>query len=88
MSDVVNKPMVVLFIKGYREAIAHAALSVAAFAAMIGIGVLLDSSVMQSIGGIMWVIWVFGFSISMAKNHCMSIADARKRLDEIEMGWK
>lgn len=56
--------------------------AVAGFVALIGIGILLDSSALQWVGAIIGflVIYVAGTKT----NNAYSIADARKRLDELE----
>lgn len=51
------------------------------FAALIGLGLYLDSSALQWIGGLMGMITICARTL---RHDRLSIADARKRLDEIE----
>lgn len=50
--------------------------------AMIGIGVWLESSAMQWIGGIVWLLVLMSKASGVAKK--MTIGQARQKLDEIE----
>lgn len=58
------------------------------FVALIGIGILLDSAAMQWVGAILGFLFIGIHAIRLAKDNRMTIPEARKRLDEIEMGWK
>ncbi|MGR9056045.1 hypothetical protein ACU8NH_09065 [Rhizobium leguminosarum] len=51
------------------------------FAALIGLGVYLDSNAMQWIGGLMGIVTISARAIRKDR---LSIAGARKRLDELE----
>jgi len=60
--------------------------SVAGFVALISIGVYLDSSAMQWVGAILGFLTICGSATAAARKHKMTVAEARKRLDEIERG--
>lgn len=52
--------------------------------AIIGVGVLLGSSAMQWVGALMAFIVITARATSFRKQHTFTVAEARKRLDEIE----
>ena len=58
--------------------------SVAGFVALIGIGVILDSAAMQWSGAILGFVVIMGRTSRIVKDSRVTIAEARKRLDEIE----
>lgn len=60
--------------------------SVACFVALIGIGVLLGSSAMQWTGAVLGFLVLLNHGARIDKDNRFTIADARKRLDEIEAG--
>ena len=75
---------VIVVVKNWPDTILHDLASVATFVVMIGTGVYLESTAMQWIGGLMWLLWVVSFASIVAKKGRMTIAQARKRLDELE----
>jgi cell division protein FtsW (lipid II flippase) len=62
--------------------------SAAAFAAVVGLGVLLDSQPLQWVGAIIWMIAMVSAAYRTFDNGRLTIDAARKRLDEIEGGAK
>ncbi len=56
------------------------AITLATFAAMIGLGVFLQSDAMQWVGGLVFFLWALG----RTKSKRFTIAQARKFLDELE----
>lgn len=60
--------------------------SVVGFVLLIGIGVYLESNAMQWVGAILGFFTIMIKAARHAKDNRMTIAQARKRLDEIEMG--
>ena len=58
--------------------------SVVGFVLLIGIGIYLDSTVMQFCGGILGFLTIVVKATRAGKDGRMSIVEARKRLDEIE----
>lgn len=60
--------------------------SVVSFVALIGIGIVLDSSAMQWVGAILGFIVILDRANRLFKNNRFTIEEARKRLDEIERG--
>jgi uncharacterized iron-regulated membrane protein len=58
--------------------------SVAGFIALIGIGVLLDSTAMQWTGAVLGFLVIIGRMMRVFKDSRVTIAEARKRLDELE----
>jgi hypothetical protein len=60
--------------------------SVVSFIALIGIGIVLDSSAMQWVGAILGFIVILERSNRLFKSNRFTIEEARKRLDEIERG--
>lgn len=63
-----------------REAIVRDASRVLAFILMLGIGVAVESGAMQWVGALFFLLW----AVIKARHPSMSIAEARRRLDEIE----
>ena len=58
--------------------------SVVSFVALIGIGVVLDSSAMQWVGAVIGFFVILERSNRLFKSNRFTIEEARKRLDEIE----
>lgn len=58
--------------------------SIVMFIALIGIGVYLESAAMQWVGAILGFLTIIGKAISHHNKSKMTIAQARKRLDEME----
>ena len=58
--------------------------SVVSFVALIGIGVVLDSSAMQWVGAVIGFFVILERSNRLFKSNRYTIEEARKRLDEIE----
>jgi amino acid permease len=56
----------------------------ALFGSLIGIGVLLESVALQWVGAIIGFLTIFVKAATARKSHTMTIAQARKRLDELE----
>jgi hypothetical protein len=51
----------------------------------VAVGVVVDSSALQWIGGLMWVLWFFARTSRDVKNKTYgTIAEARAALDELE----
>jgi hypothetical protein len=51
---------------------------------MMGVGVWLESGAMQWVGAFMWFLAMLNMAMNAARK--MTVAEARKRLDEIEGG--
>jgi hypothetical protein len=79
-----EKHEVICIVKNWRDTLLHDLASIATFVVMLGTGVYLDSEAMQWIGGFLWLLWVFGFATAIQNKSRMTIAQARKRLDELE----
>lgn len=54
------------------------------FVSMIGLGVFLQSSAMQWVGGLIWFLWVIGRAAIVEKKARMTIPQARAFLDKLE----
>lgn len=50
--------------------------------ALISVGVAVNSSALQWLGGIVWMMWLF--ARAQGRRHFMTVAEARTRLDEID----
>lgn len=79
-----KKPEVILIRETARESWKADMSSVVGFVALIGIGVVLDSTAMQWVGAILGFITFMGRFNRMMKDNRLTIEQARKRLDEIE----
>lgn len=66
------------------ESIAKDVSSVAALTAAVSLGVWLESSAMQWIGGVLWIIAIVSRLLRLLKDNRMSIEEARAFLDELE----
>lgn len=51
---------------------------------LVGIGVLLKSNALQWVGAVLGMLWLLGRAIASFNKSRMTVAQARKRLDEIE----
>ena len=60
------------------------ACTVISFVAMIGIGVLLESSAMQWVGALMWMMAVIGKAALISSKQRYTISEARSELDKLE----
>lgn len=67
-----------------RESIAKDVFSVAALTAAVSLGVWLESSAMQWIGGVLWILVVVSRLLRLLKDNRMSIEEARAFLDKLE----
>ena len=75
----------IIFIKeNARESWLRDTSSVFSFVALIGIGVVLDSSAMQWVGAVIGFFVILERSNRLFKSNRFTIEEARKRLDEIE----
>lgn len=66
------------------DSIAKDVVSIGTLTAGIYVGVLMNSSAMQWVTALLWMLLVFGRAIKSGKNNRLTIPEARKRLDEIE----
>ena len=62
--------------------------SVGSLTAAVGLGIWLDSSALQWVAGLLWIVIILTVSFKSTNDKRMTIADARKRLDEIEARLK
>lgn len=69
---------------GWRDSLVSNASTLVTFVGMIGIGVYFDSTAMQWVGGIVFMLSLFGRASTISGKNRMTVAKARKRLDEIE----
>lgn len=77
-----REPEIILVHETAVQSVVSDAVTLATFGTMIGIGILMASDAMQWIGGLCFFIWM----LARRKSPRLSIAEARKRLDEIERG--
>lgn len=77
-----NKPTVIILHETVLQSLARAAGTFFMLAALIGLGVLLQSVALQWVGAIMGFIWLVAKGIRHGRG--VSITEARKRLDELE----
>lgn len=77
-----NKPTVIILHETVLQSLARDAGTFFMLAALIGLGVLLQSVALQWVCAIMGLLWL----VARGSRHVrgVSIADARKRLDELE----
>lgn len=75
---------VIIIRESLGESIAKDVASVAALTAAVSLGVWLESSAMQWIGGVLWIIAIVSRLLRLLKDKRMSIEDARAFLDELE----
>lgn len=83
MSD--KKEVIILYETALQSWIRDAS-SAVMFIALIGIGVLLESSAMQWVGALLGFLVIIGKAVNHHNKSKMTVAQARKRLDEIEAG--
>ncbi|MFG1246763.1 hypothetical protein [Xanthobacter flavus] len=76
MSD----PEIIIISESAAKSIVTDAVTLATFGAMIGIGVWMASDAMQWVGALFFLFWL----LARRKAPHLSIAEARKRLDELE----
>jgi predicted MFS family arabinose efflux permease len=50
----------------------------------VGVGIYLDSTVLQFVAAVMWLLVIFANGFREMKNHTFSIEELRARLDEVE----
>jgi hypothetical protein len=62
--------------------------SVGSLMAAVGLGIWLDSAALQWVAGLLWIVMILLASFKSTNDKRMTLADARKRLDEIEAGLK
>ncbi len=75
---------VIIITESVRQSWLRDASSVAAFVALIGIGVVLDSNAMQWTGAILGFMTIIDRSVRLFRQNRFTLEEARKRLDEIE----
>jgi len=75
---------VILLQESVWQSFCRDALTFATFAAMIGLGVYLDSSAMQWVGGVLFFIALMARVVNTGKRNTYTIEQAREKLDEIE----
>ena len=78
--------MVVLVDDRLWKSVGRDVVSMVTLVAMVGVGVLLQSSALQWVGAIIWFLWIIGKAASVDKKHKMTIAQAREFLDKLEGG--
>lgn len=78
------KSEVIVIRERFLHSVGKDVVSFATLIATIGVGVWLDSSALQWIAGLAWIAWCFARVTRLVKDNTFSIAQARKRLDEIE----
>lgn len=86
MTDINKRPEVILLHETTGQSWLRDASSVAGFVALIGIGVLLDSTALEWVGAIIGFAVIAGRMSRVIKDNRMTIPEARKRLDELEAG--
>jgi hypothetical protein len=79
-----SSPEVIVIYETVAQSVLKDAVSIAALSAAIGLGVVLNSPAMQWVAGIIWLVLVLSLSARAFKDNRMTVAKARKRLDEIE----
>ena len=62
--------------------------SVGSLTAAVGLGIWLDSAALQWVAGLLWIVMILSASFKSTNDKRMTVADARKRLDEIEAALK
>lgn len=82
-----NKIELIVIREPVLESIGKDAGTFVMFAAMIGLGVLLDSSAMQWVGALLFLIGVIGRSFYWMKRSTLSIPEARAKLDQLERDY-
>jgi hypothetical protein len=60
------------------------AVSIGALTLAVGLGVYMQSTAMQWVAGVMWVLYMLSASLKNWSDRKMTVEAARKRLDEIE----
>lgn len=61
-------------------------ISAGSLLALVGVGLWLESSALQWIGGIIWMLWLVGWLVSLEKGSKKTIKEAREYLDGLEGG--
>lgn len=77
-------PEITLFVQRWPTTLAHSGVTLLVFAALFAPGLWFESDAMQWTAGIMWFLCIFGMATSYAKKNRGTIAEIRKRLDELE----
>lgn len=75
---------ILLVHESFAQSVMKDVISAVTLLSMVGVGVWIDSSAMQWVAGIIWLLWMVGKSASYAKNSVFSFDAARKRIDEWE----
>lgn len=75
---------VIMVRESLRESVMKDISSVAALTGAVSLGVYLESSAMQWIGGILWMLVVTSRLLRFVKDNRMSIEEARAFLDKLE----
>ncbi|MCO5072082.1 MAG: hypothetical protein M9944_12830 [Rhizobiaceae bacterium] len=83
-----DKIEVVIVNESLATSLAKDAGTLVVLVSMAGIGVLLESTALQWVGAILGFIWLLSRATSAFSKSRMTIAQARKRLDEIEAASK
>jgi hypothetical protein len=79
-----DKKMIAIIDDRLSKSVPRDLFSLATMAAMVGFGVLLNSNAMQWLGAVIWFTWIIGRTSKQYKDTHMTIADARKLLDDLE----
>ena len=79
-----SKPEVIILHETVAHSIAKDVISIAALTAGVALGVYMQSAAMQWVAGVLWVLMILSAAFRKGEDRRMTIAAARKRLDEIE----
>ena len=84
MTEVSKKTKVIIIRETLAESLLSAAISFVSLTSMISVGVYLESSAMQWVAGIIWMLWIVGRSQSLMSRSIMTIQQAKEFLSELE----
>jgi hypothetical protein len=81
------EPKLLIVHETVAQSIIKDAVSAFTLLSMVGVGIWVDSSALQWVAGLLWVLWMLGKSINMSnRNVVHSFSAARKKLDAWEAG--
>lgn len=85
MAETKQTPTIILLRESWQSSLTKDAGTFVMLAGLIGLGVIVGSSALEWIGALMGMFWLVAKTTRATEKYKFTIADARKRLDELEL---
>lgn len=85
MAETKQTPTIILLRESWQSSLAKDAGTFAMLAGLIGLGVFVGSTALEWIGALMGMFWLVAKTMRTTDKYKFTIAEARKRLDELEL---